>query len=209
MHYLSLFFSALAGCGLGYLLLTFWSIRHYRRAASEGDTSFSPPVSILKPLKGADPQMYESFRSHCLQDYPSEYELIFGVNDLSDPAVADVERLKEEFPDRAIRVVVCPSLGGTNRKVTNLVQMAREARFEHIIINDSDIRVPRDYLRNVLSFFADKRVGMVTALYRGVPGGGIWSRLEAMIIADFAAGILSAQVVDRGIHFALGSTLAI
>ncbi len=209
LHYLSLFFAILAGCGLGYLLLTFWSIRHYRRAASEGDISFAPPVSILKPLKGADPQMYESFRSHCLQDYPSEYELIFGVNDLSDPAAAEVERLRAEFPDKSIRIVVCPPLGGTNRKVTNLVQMAREARFEYTIINDSDIRVPRNYLRNVLSFFANKNVGMVTALYRGVPGGGIWSRLEAMIIADFAAGILSAQVVDRGIHFALGSTLAI
>jgi ceramide glucosyltransferase len=105
--------------------------------------------------------------------------------------------------------MTCPSTGGTNRKVTNLAQMVREARYEHIIINDSDIRVPTNYLGNVLSFFADKKVGMVTALYRGVPERTIWSRLEAMIIADFAAGILSALVVDRGIHFALGSTLAI
>ena len=87
--------------------------------------------------------------------------------------------------------------------------MLREARYEYVIINDSDIRVPANYLRNVLSFFANKKVGMVTALYRGVPDKTVWSRLEAMIISDFAAGILSALVVDRGIHFALGSTLAI
>jgi ceramide glucosyltransferase len=209
LHYAALFFAILAVCGLGYLFLTLWSIRHFRRTHSGGDPNFTPPVSILKPLKGADPEMYESFRSHCVQDYPAACEIIFGVNDLNDPAVAEVERIRREFPDRDIRLVVCPATGGTNRKVTNLVQMVREARYEHIIINDSDIRVPKNYLRNVLSFFADTKVGMVTALYRGVPERTIWSRLEAMIISDFAAGILSAMVVDRGIHFALGSTLAI
>jgi len=209
LHYLAIFFAILAGCGLGYLLLTLWSIHHFLRTHPKGDPDFAPPVSILKPLKGSDPEMYQGFRSHCLQEYPADYELIFGVNDLSDPAVSDVERLRTEFPERKIRLMVCPPQGGTNRKVTNLALMAREATYDHLVINDSDIRVPRNYLRNVLSFFADKNVGMVTALYRGVPERTIWSRIEAMIIADFAAGILSALVVDRGIHFALGSTLAI
>lgn len=209
LHYLALFFAVLAGCGFGYLLLTFWSIRHFHHARTSGEPDFTPPVSILKPLKGTDPEMYESFRSHCLQDYPADYEIIFGVNDLSDPAVIEVERLRRDFPNRNVRLVTCPALGGTNRKVSNLAQMLREARYEHIIINDSDIRVPSNYLRNVLSHFADEKVGMVTALYRGVPGNSLWSRLEGMIIADFAAGVLSAQVVDRGVRFALGSTLAI
>jgi len=209
LHYASIFFAILAGCGLGYLLLTLWSIRHFRRTHPTGDPNFTPAVSILKPLKGSDPEMYESFRSHCVQDYPADYEIIFGVNDLSDPAVAEVECIRHDFPERNIRLVLCPATGGTNRKVTNLVQMVREARYDYVIINDSDIRVPTNYLRNILSFFANKKVGMVTALYRGVPDKTIWSRLEAMIISDFAAGILSALVVDRGIHFALGSTLAI
>ena len=209
LHYLALLFAILAACGLGYLLLTLWGIHHWRRKEFIVDLNFTPAVSILKPLKGADPEMYESFRSHCLQDYPAEYEIVFGVNDLSDPAVDQVERLKREFPDRQIRLVVCPPMGGTNRKVTNLVQMLREARHEYVLINDSDIRVPADYLREVSSYFADPKVGMVTALYRGVPGKTIWSRVESMIIADFAGGILSALVVDRGIKFALGSTLAI
>ena len=209
LHYAALFFATLAVCGFAYLLLTLWSIRHFRRTHRGGDPNYTPPVTILKPLKGADPEMYESFRSHCVQDYPAAYEIIFGVNDLNDPAVAEVDRIRREFPDRNIRLVVCPATGGTNRKVTNLVQMVREAQYEYIIINDSDIRVPTNYLRNVLSFFADPKIGMVTALYRGVPDRTIWSRLEAMIISDFASGILSALVVDRGIHFALGSTLAI
>lgn len=208
-HYLALFFAVLAACGFGYLLLTLWSIHHWRGKQFLADPKFTPPVSILKPLKGVDPEMYESFRSHCLQDYPSSYEIIFGVNDLSDPAVAEVERLKSEFPQVDIRLMVCPASQGTNRKVTNLAQMAREARYDYIIINDSDIRVPGNYLRDVLSRFADPKVGMVTALYRGVPERTIWSRIESMIIADFAGGILSALVVDRGIKFALGSTLAI
>ena len=84
LHYASLFFAILAVCGLGYLFLTLWSIRHFRRTHSGGDPNFTPPVSILKPLKGADPEMYESFRSHCVQDYPAGYEIIFGVNDLND-----------------------------------------------------------------------------------------------------------------------------
>src|SRR6185369_4229784 len=128
LHYMAIFFAILAGCGLGYLLLTLWSIHHFRRTHSGGDPNFTPPVSILKPLKGADPEMYESFRSHCVQDYPAGYEIIFGVNDLNDPAVAEVERIRREFPDRDIRLVVCPATGGTNRKVTNLVQMVGEAK---------------------------------------------------------------------------------
>ncbi len=209
LHYLALLFAILAACGFGYLVLTLWGIQHWRRKEFTVDPNFTPAVSILKPLKGVDPDMYESFRSHCLQDYPAEYEIIFGVNDLSDPAVAEVERLKREFPDRQIRLIVCAPTGGTNRKVTNLVQMLRDARCQYVIINDSDIRVPANYLRDVFSRFADPKVGMVTALYRGVPDKTIWSRVESMIIADFAGGILSALVVDRGIKFALGSTLAI
>lgn len=209
LHYLALLFAILAACGFGYLMLTLWGIHHWRRKEFTVDPNFTPPVSILKPLKGADPEMYESFRSHCLQDYPGEYEIIFGVNDLSDPAVGEVERLKREFPQRQIRLVLCPAADGTNRKVTNLVQMLREAGYEYVVINDSDIRIPANYLRNVFSYFADPKVGMVTALYRGIPDKTIWSRVESMIIADFAGGILSALVVDRGIKFALGSTLAI
>jgi ceramide glucosyltransferase len=98
---------------------------------------------------------------------------------------------------------------GTNVKVSNLVQMLPEARYEHLIVNDSDIRVPADYLRRIMAPFANPQTGMVTTLYRGVPGSTLGSRLEAVGIAsDFSAGVLAALQVEGGLHFALGSTLA-
>src|SRR5215471_12828508 len=109
-----------------------------------------PPISVLKPLKGTDPGMYEGFRSHCLQDYP-EYEIIFGVSDAADPAVTSVEQLQREFATRRIRLMVSPVKLGANVKVSNLAQMVREASYEHLIVNDSDIRVERDYLRRVIA----------------------------------------------------------
>jgi ceramide glucosyltransferase len=120
-----------------------------------------------------------------------------------------VERLRKEFPERTIKLVVCPQRLGTNLKVSNLIQMMPQARFEHIIINDSDIRVPRDYLTRVMARLSEDGVGMVTALYRGASGRTLGSKLEAIgISTDFHAGALAAQVIEGGIHFAFGSTLA-
>ncbi|HWR35223.1 MAG TPA: bacteriohopanetetrol glucosamine biosynthesis glycosyltransferase HpnI [Clostridia bacterium] len=198
----------LAICGLGYLVLTLWSIRQHVSAPVTMRPGFTPSITILKPLHGADPEMYESFRSHCLQDYP-EYEIIFGVNDAEDPAVAEVERLRREFPARRIELVVGREVLGTNRKVSNLVQMLRASRYDHVLVNDSDIRVPPDYLRSVAAHFADSSVGLVTTLYRAVSDRTIASRLEAVTIStDFAGGVLCAKQLDGGMHFALGATLA-
>ena len=196
-----------AACAFGYYTLCLRSAREFlkRRPATEG---FTPPVSILKPLKGTDPGMYESFRSHCLQAYP-EYEIIFGVSDPRDPALELVRRLQSEFPSVPIRIVVCTRILGTNVKVSNLVQMLEEAIYDHIVVNDSDIRVPGDYLRRVMAPIADPGVGLVTCLYRGVPGRSLGSRLEAIgIETDFMGGVLAARTLEHGIRFGLGSTLA-
>jgi ceramide glucosyltransferase len=166
-----------------------------------------PAVSILKPLKGTDPEMYESFRSHCLQDYP-EYEIIFGASDPDDPAIESVKNLQREFPDRGIQLVVCPKILGTNVKVSNLAQMLPEARHDYLVVNDSDIRVEPDYLRRVTEKLGKEQVGMVTCLYRGVAGATMGSRLEALgISTDFCPSVLVARQLE-GIHFGLGSTLA-
>jgi ceramide glucosyltransferase len=178
-----------------------------RKAAGEGARP-TQGISILKPLRGTDPEMYESFRSHCLQDYP-EYEIIFGVSDPNDPAIPLVERLKTEFPERAVRLMVCRENLGANTKVSNLAQMVREARHEYLIVNDSDIRVEPDYLRRVLGPLADPKVGLVTCLYRGIANSSLGSRLESLgISTDFCPGVLVAQTVENGIRFGLGSTLA-
>jgi ceramide glucosyltransferase len=196
--------------GIAYYCLCLWSAYRYlrfRRTTKLVADSSHPPVSILKPLKGVDPSIYDSFRSHCLQDYP-HYELIFGVSDPEDPAVAVVERLQTDFPDRQIKLVFCRELLGTNIKVSNLVQMLPHAHYDHLIVNDSDIRVEPDYLQRAIAPLAQPSVGMVTCLYRGVPQKTFGSRLESLgISTDFAAGVLVARSLE-GVRFGLGSTLA-
>ncbi len=203
---------AFAACSMAYYLVCLYGAARFlgeRKAAGGGarPTLPTPPVSILKPLKGTDPEMYESFRSHCQQDYP-EYEIIFGVSDPADPALQLVEKLKLEFPQRAIRSMVCAENLGSNTKVSNLAQMLRQAKHENLLVNDSDIRVPSDYLQRVMTPLADPQVGLVTCLYRGMASPTTGSRLEALgISTDFSAGVLAARQLEDGIRFGLGSTL--
>ena len=196
-----------------YYVLCLWSALVFLREHGVGRAPSPasrplPPVSILKPLKGTDPDIYESFRSHCLQNYP-EYEIIFGVSDPDDPAVASVQQLQREFPDRSIQLVVCPNKLGANVKVSNLEQMLPAAHYQHLLVNDSDIHVENDYLRRVVAPLADQRAGMVTCLYRGVAASTAGSQLESLgISTDFCAGVLVARQLEGGLRFGLGSTLA-
>ena len=195
--------------GLAYYVLCLWGTRWFflkRRAVRRN--SWKPPVSILKPLCGADPNAYLSLRSHCLQDYP-EFEIIFGVNDPEDVAIPLVHRLMEEFPERRIQLVVCTRFLGSNYKISNLIQMLPFAGYEYVLVNDSDICVGRHYLQTVMKEFESAGVGMVTTLYRGIAGKTLGARLEALgISTDFIPGVLSARQVENGIRFGLGATLA-
>jgi ceramide glucosyltransferase len=194
---------------LGYYALCLWSALKFLREP-QADKSVRPTkaVSILKPLRGTDPEMYESFRSHCVQDH-EDYEIIFGVSDANDPAIQLVDQLKAEFPQSAIRLVLCPEKLGNNIKVSNLAQMVRQSYREYLIVNDSDIRVEPDYLRRVLAPLNDVKIGLVTCLYRGVANSTLGSRLESLgISSDFCAGVLVAENIEHGIRFGLGSTLA-
>jgi len=169
-----------------------------------------PPVSILKPLKGVDPEIWESFCSHCEQEYPQfQIQMIFGVSDPADPAVEVVRKLQAKYPKLVIELMVCDRVLGTNIKVSNLVQMLPAARHELLLVNDSDIRVPAEYLRRVIAPLRDSSVGLVTCLYHGVAGPTLGSHLEAVgISTDFVPGVLSARLIEKGLHFGLGSTLA-
>ena len=201
--------------GLGYYLACLWSARSYlrdrmemRAAEEEAPAPNLPPVSILKPLKGEDPEIYASFRTHCLQNHP-EYEIVFGVSDPNDPALEAVERLRQEFPAQAIQVIVCREVLGANTTVSNLAQMLKAARYQTLVVSDSDIRVPRDYLCRVIAPLEDEKVGMVTCLYRGISGDTLGSRLESLgISTDFCASVLVARSIEGGIRFGLGSTMA-
>jgi ceramide glucosyltransferase len=202
--------TVLALAGMGYFVAAIVAARVFlvqRRAAI---SVFAPGVTVLKSLRGLDPGMMDAFRSHCRQNYAGEYELLFGVSGLDDPAVGAVEQLKLEFPALAIQLVECPERLGTNGKVSTLVQLAEHARFDFLLINDSDITVSPRYLERVMAQFADAKVGMVTALYRGQAHGTLGSRLEALGIAsDFQAGVLLSKMLEGGLHYGLGSTLAV
>ncbi len=234
--------TALTSVGLGYYVLALWSARAFGRDVRGAAPAFQPTVSVLKPVKGLDHEMYAAFASHCRQQYGGEIELLFGVSSLDDPAVAAVEQLRAEFPGTAIRLIECPEVLGANGKVSNLVQMLPHARHSYLLINDSDILVSPDYLRRIMAGFApelrritarfapgaqppQRRVGLVTALYRGRAHGRtgsaaagsptlgsptLGSKMEALgISTDFIAGVLTARKLEGGIRFGLGSTLAL
>ena len=216
--------TVLAVAGMGYFLAALVAARVFVAERRARPAVFAPGVSVLKSLKGLDPGMIDAFRSHCRQSYAGEFELLFGVSSLADPAAAAVEQLKTEFPERAIRLIECSQRLGTNGKVSTLVQLAPHARHEFLLINDSDITVSPRYLEQVMACFApppelpgkaprgkaQKDVGLVTALYRGRAHGTLPSRLEALGIAtDFQAGVLLSKFIEGGLQYGLGSTLAI
>ncbi|MBV9181647.1 MAG: glycosyltransferase, partial [Acidobacteria bacterium] len=150
--------AALLSCA--YCVLSIWAGIRFVRAQASSSLS-TRPVSILKPLKGADREMYEALRSHCLLDYP-EYEILLGVTEDEDPAVPLVHKLIAEFPHRQLRLIHCRQRLGVNGKVSSLAQLASAARFDLLVVNDSDIRVSQAYLRDIVSELDEPRTGLVT-----------------------------------------------
>jgi ceramide glucosyltransferase len=210
LHIIAIIAGVLMCCAIGYYVACLYAASRFlaHRHDSSWPSGALPPVSILKPLKGTDPQIYESFRTHCLQDYPA-YEIVFGVSESDDPAITEVEKLKREFPERPIKVVICEKKLGANVKISNLVQMLPACSHDFLVINDSDIRVKRDYLARVVAPLLDEKIGMVTCLYRGIASSTLGSELEAAgISTDFAPGVLVAGEL-QGIRFGLGSTMAL
>jgi len=210
----------LAVAAMGYFLFAIIAARMFLSSRRAKLAPFAPGVSILKSLKGLDPGMLEAFRSHCHQNYLGEFELLFGVSALDDPAVPAVRQLQSEFPDRTIRLIECPARLGTNGKVSTLAQLAPHTRYEFLLINDSDITVSPHYLEQVMEHFAPmqplpnqqppKPVGLVTALYRGRMHGSLGSRLESLGVAtDFMPSVLVARMLEGGLRYGLGSTLAV
>jgi ceramide glucosyltransferase len=151
----SLFTTALTLAGLAFCCIAMLAARAFvlntRRTTPQ---PFSPPVTILKPLKGLDPGLYDALASHCRQLYDAPFEMLFGLSDLADPAAAVIDRLRADFPACALRIIHCPQSLGANGKVSNLAQMLPHARYEHILISDGDITVAPGYLRRIFANFA-------------------------------------------------------
>jgi ceramide glucosyltransferase len=192
---------------LYYITAMLAAVRFFRNRDS-GTSSFTPAVSLLKPVYGVDFGSYENFASFCRQDYP-DYEILFAVNDDSDAAVPLIRRLTAEFPDRSIRLISGSEQLGSNRKVSNLIALAREARHEILVLTDGDVRVGSGYLRKVVAPFADQGVGAVTSFYRAIAEKNLGAELEAAGAAsDFFAGVLVAEWME-GMKFALGASIVI
>ncbi|HEV2263912.1 MAG TPA: bacteriohopanetetrol glucosamine biosynthesis glycosyltransferase HpnI [Stellaceae bacterium] len=197
----------LALLSAGYLGLAIYRVLRYRTAPTV-DTGFRPAITILKPLCGAEPELYSCLRSFCDQDYP-EFQIVFGVADAADGAVAVVKKLMSEFPTRDLILTIDAHIQGENLKVSNLVNMARFAKHDVIIVSDSDTRVGRDCLARVVAPLADARTGAVTCLYKAAPTPGLASRLGALFIDDW---FLSSAVVDarmREVTYCFGPVSAV
>ncbi len=180
--------------------------RDRRKQCSLG-LNYTPPVTIFKPVSGADTEAYDNFASFCLQDYP-EFQVIFGVRAESDPAVAIINRLIADSPDRDIELVISQNVSGYNGKVSNLQNMYARAKHGLFLIADSDIRVGTDYLRRVIAPLQLPQVGMVTCLYRGSQAKTYAALMENIgISSTFAPDVCSSRSLE-GIAFAFGSTIA-
>lgn len=210
LHFLRWFVLVAALAPLAYYVIATycgWSYFRASREASWGALESKPPVSILKPVCGLDREAYENFASFCRLDYP-EYEILFGVTDENDPVISLIEDLQRAFPGRAIRLLVGAISVGTSPKMNLLCRLVREAKYNLLVINDSDVRVEADYLRNATAPFRDPKVGVVTALFRSITEGDFASDLDAVGVPSDSSA--SALVAERfgGMDFALGWTMA-
>jgi ceramide glucosyltransferase len=182
------------------------ALRFFGRERSRVLPPYTPPVSLLKPVKGVDFGSYENFSSFCRQNYPA-YEILFAANDDADPAIPLIRRLASEFPERGIRWITGAAQTGANRKVNNLIALTREARHEILVLTDGDVRVGPNYLREVIAPFADGKIGAVTSFYRGIAEKSLGAELEAIgASSDFFAGVLVAKWME-GMKFALGASI--
>jgi ceramide glucosyltransferase len=201
----------LAAGPLVYYLLSLYCIVDYflavRRLPRRSD-AFAPAVSILKPVRGADRDAYENFATYCRLNYP-EYELIFAAADPQDSAVPIIERLQRDFPERQIRLVTSVEQVGENKKINNFCQLVKEAKYELLVMTDTDVRVEVDYLREVVAPFADPAVGAVTSFYRCLGGGTLAADLDMLgMCADSVPSALVARKLEGKVQFAFGWTMA-
>src|SRR5580693_96544 len=168
----------------------------------------APAVTILKPLCGDEHELYECLRSFCDQDYP-KFQIVFGVADGADPAAEVVSRLQREFPKIDLKLVVDRRQHGSSRKVSNLMNMMPLAQHDLLVISDSDVRVPRDYLSRIVPPLLDPDVGIVTCPYQGTPRSGLWSLLGSMFINDWFIPSVRVAALSGSRAFAFGVTIAL
>lgn len=178
----------------------------HRRIA---DSSFTPPVTVLKPLKGTDNTTAASLRSWLAQDYAGDIQFLFGVESEADPACALVRQLLAEFPARDAQLLVCPERLGANPKVSKLIQMVRVAKHDFLVVSDADVRAPADLLANLVVPLREPNVGLTTCFYRFADPTTLPMRWEAVAVnVDFWSQVLQARSLNP-LDFALGAVMAV
>ncbi len=197
----------LAVCGALYACAATWATWRFSRRATPAPAS-QPAISVLKPLHGDEPELYENLTSFCVQAYAGPVRLILGAQDAADPALEAARRLQRAFPDRDIVVLADPTPHGANRKIGNLINMAAHVRGEVIVISDSDVRLPADGLARIVASLQAPGVGLIHCLYRGRPTASVWSKLAALDVnTRFAPSVVVGEAL--GAHPCLGPTMAL
>jgi ceramide glucosyltransferase len=187
------------------LLVATGAVRLAQRRRTLPPGTFAPPVSLLKPLHGLEPDLESHLQSFFEQDYP-EFEIIFCARTDQDAGLQIARRVAARYPKIRSRFLCSGNAPYANAKVWSLERMQNAASYRFFVVSDSDVSVTRDYLRAVMAPFADERVGLVTCLYRGV-GNNFWSRLEGVGMSiEMSAGVLVAEMLE-GMKFALGPTM--
>jgi ceramide glucosyltransferase len=199
--------TGLAALAMGYSIAAWLAVQRRIRTTGRAPAD-SPPVSVLKPLCGAEHALYDCLRSFCEQDHP-RFQIVFGVSEPDDPAIAVVRRLRREFPSADLAIAIDSTQHGSSPKVSNLINMMALARYDHLVISDSDVRVTRDYLAKVVAPLRDPGVGIVTCCYRGWARAGLWSLLGAMFITEWFTPSVRVAAMAGSRSFAFGATIAI
>lgn len=199
--------TALAALATGYTVAAWIAMRFFRAAPQQRPAAL-PPATVLKALCGQEPGLYADLRSFCRQDYPGR-QIVFGVRDPQDPALDTVRRLQAELPQLDLQVAINPAQHGTSSKVSNLINMMPLARYDYLVIADSDVRVGADYLGRVIAPLLDDGVGIVTCLYRGRPRPGLWSLLGSLFINEWFIPSVRLAALLGSRSFAFGATIAV
>jgi ceramide glucosyltransferase len=190
------------------LLVAVGAVRLAARRRKLPPAAFAPPVSLLKPLHGSEPDLESHLQSFFEQEYP-KFEIIFCARSEQDPGLEVARRVAARYPAIRSKFLCSGSAPYANAKVWSLERMQSVAAHRFFVISDSDVSVTPDYLRAVMAPFADERVGMVTCLYRGVADSSFWSQLEAVgMSVEMSAGVLVAEMLE-GMKFALGPTMVV
>jgi ceramide glucosyltransferase len=207
VNFLEAIFAALALLSLALLLWQWLAARRFPLHRRVTDVSFAPAVTLLKPLRGCDATTAESLQSWCDQNYTGPMQILFGLANAHDPAGPMVRNLIEKNPGRDAQLVICAETPGANGKVSTLIQLERRAKHELILVSDADVRVPPDFMANIVAPLRDDQTGLVSCFYRLANPTTTAMRCEAVAInADFWSQVLQAATL-KPLDFALGAAL--